>query len=150
MHEGRYEFVLEGSDDRITWKQYEFLFKPSSDTQIPAIVPLHIPRLDWRTWFLPLYWKRYRSYSYGNYQPPNWWYQLEEKVKANQPEILKLIKHNPFPINGPRYIRTYVHKFDFTAWENRFVNNDEDQERQWWDTRAQGGLNEDNNYGYYD
>ena len=96
MHEGRFEFVLEGSDDGRIWKKYQFLFKPSTATQIPSIVPLHIPRLDWRTWFLPLYWKR--SYGYSSYQPPGWWRELERKFKVNEEGILKVIKYNPFPI----------------------------------------------------
>eukprot|EP01084_Bolivina_argentea_P160644 279711_1 len=146
MHEGRYEFVLEGSNNNRTWRKYEFLFKPSTSRQIPAIVPLHVPRLDWRTWFLPLYWKRYRTYSYSSYEPPNWWYKLEEKLKINQPEILKVIKYNPFPIAGPKYIRTYVHKFDFTEWEQRYDNQDrgENTRRVWWITRPQSPLNEYN------
>ena len=139
MHEGRYEFVLQGSDDGVEWKDYEFLFKPSKATQIPAVVPLHIPRLDWRTWFLPLYWRRYQAFGYGHYEPPKWWRNLENKLKKNEEEILKLIKFNPFPIEGPKYIRTYVHKFEFTEWNNRY---DDDGNRVWWITTPQSALNE--------
>eukprot|EP01083_Nonionella_stella_P302503 1043247_1 len=142
MHEGRYEFVVEGSNNGTEWRRYEFLFKPSTATQIPSIVPLHVPRLDWRTWFLPLYWRRYRSY--GSYEPPRWWYQLEEKLKTNELQILKLIKHNPFPIKGPKYIRTYVHQFEFTDWDDRYEdgNDTEHSKRVWWVTRPQSALNE--------
>merc|ERR1712228_621741 len=136
MHVGRFEFVMEGSSDGIEWKGYEFLFKPSTSTQIPAIVPLHIPRLDWRTWFLPLYWKRYQEYGYGQYQAPKWWNKLEEKLKKNEENILKLVKNNPFPIEGPKYIRTFVHKFEFTEWNNRY----QDGKRVWWITIPQSEL----------
>ena len=151
MHEGRYEFVLQGSNDKQTWLKYEFLFKPSTSTQIPAIVPLHIPRLDWRTWFLPLYWKRYRTYSYQSYQPPNWWHELEKKLKQNDKGILKLIKYNPFPLEGPKFIRTYVHKFDFTEWENRYLdsnNGGDGVQRKWWNTRLQGPLDDSDGFYY--
>ena len=66
MHVGRYEFVIEGKNTQNKdeeWKSYQFHFKPSTKYQIPSVVPLHIPRLDWRTWFLPLYWKRYMQHG---------------------------------------------------------------------------------------
>ena len=145
MHEGRYEFVVEGSANGKEWKEYSFLFKPSTATQIPAVVPLHIPQLDWMTWFLPLRWKRFgalqRTYYMHNaqgmsYTAPDWWYALERKLKENSEGILKVIKFNPFPIRGPKLIRTSVRQFEFVPWNERNDKESEDGARVWWKTKT--------------
>ena len=140
MHEGRFEFVVEGSVDGVEWKEYSFLFKPSTATQIPAVVPLHIPQLDWMTWFLPLRWKRFNAMKMaysgyrGCYEPPDWWRVFEEKLMENSDGILKVIKFNPFPIEGPQFIRTSIRQFDFVPWNQCTV--DENGKRIWWSTRT--------------
>lgn len=142
MHEGRYEFVVEGSNDGVEWKEYSFLFKPSTATQIPAVVPLHIPQLDWMTWFLPLRWERFNAIQIkysgyrgaGCYEPPDWWRVFERKLQRNAESVLKVIKHNPFPIEGPVHIRTSVRQFEFVPWNE--CESGKNGKRIWWITKT--------------
>jgi hypothetical protein len=41
----RPEIVIEGSDDGVTWKEYEFKWKPGDVNRAPAFVAPHMPRL---------------------------------------------------------------------------------------------------------
>jgi hypothetical protein len=54
----RYEIVLERSTDGIKWTGVPFRSKPGrvweADERLPAPTLYHLPRLDWRLWFLPL------------------------------------------------------------------------------------------------
>eukprot|EP01083_Nonionella_stella_P012209 34645_1 len=113
MNEERYEFIIEGSNDLNTWETYQFLYKPSRIRDTPSLCMLHLPRLDWRMWFLPLHWKRNLSYNNSYYQPPPWFKRMVQLLHDNDLKVLKLIKYNPFPIQPPKHIRCIVKKFDF-------------------------------------
>ena len=54
MTESRPEIIVEGSNDRITWKPYQFRWKPGDLTVPPKWVAPHQPRLDWQMWFAAL------------------------------------------------------------------------------------------------
>lgn len=54
MTKFRWEFVIEGSHDGVTWHEYGFRFKPSFPHVRPPFVPGLMPSLDWQLWFLPL------------------------------------------------------------------------------------------------
>ncbi|CAB1345817.1 unnamed protein product [Coregonus sp. 'balchen'] len=46
--DGRSEVVLEGSMDKYTWKEIEFMYKPGNVGVAPPVVAPHQPRLDWQ------------------------------------------------------------------------------------------------------
>ncbi len=50
----RPEILVEGSDDGIEWRAYEFRWKPGDPGRRPAFVAPHQPRLDWQMWFAAL------------------------------------------------------------------------------------------------
>ncbi len=54
MTKERPEIILEGSDDAIEWKAYEFKWKPGALDRMPGFVEPHQPRLDWQMWFAAL------------------------------------------------------------------------------------------------
>ena len=60
----------------------------------PIVAPYHL-RLDWQMWFLP-----FSPYSY-----PEWFLAFVAKLLANDPQVLKLLRNNPFPEYPPRQIR---------------------------------------------
>src|SRR5262249_14845841 len=50
----RHEIVLQGSYDRVEWRDYEFRYKPGDVARQPRWnIPLQ-PRLDWQMWFAAL------------------------------------------------------------------------------------------------
>src|SRR5262245_31923562 len=54
MTTSRPEIVVEGSDDGVQWKAYEFKYKPGDVyRRLPWVAPYQ-PRLDWQMWFAAL------------------------------------------------------------------------------------------------
>ena len=50
----RDEIVIEGSEDGIDWREYEFRYKPGDVARRPPWNIPHQPRLDWQMWFAAL------------------------------------------------------------------------------------------------
>ena len=124
MHTFRWELHLEGSDDGATWLPYGWRYKPWSALCQPRWVLLHLPRLDWRVWFLPLGCKRQAE----NYEPPEWLHALLRAILRHERSVLGLLdpKANPFPDRPPRHgVRTRLVAFTFAeaagahTWETK-------------------------------
>ncbi len=105
MTESRPEIIVEGSNDRITWKTYEFRWKPGGLTTAPKWVAPHQPRLDWQMWFAALQ---------GDYQNTYWFLNFMGSLLRGNPEVLKLLADNPFPDTPPRYVRATLYNYRFT------------------------------------
>lgn len=95
MHDYRWEVVFEGKlidedgtstggadtistqrqQDQV-WREFAWKYKPNnfSGTARPLFCPLHLPRLDWRVWFLPLQ-------SRGDALPPDWFYRTIQELQ---------------------------------------------------------------------
>lgn len=99
MHDFRWEVVLEGFDG-YAWRPYAFKYKLNAGER-GARVFAHLPRLDWRVWFLPLAAKRGRG-------PPDWYYALLMELHRNDnADVLALLRDNPFPRGKrPRKVRS--------------------------------------------
>jgi len=118
----RYEVVIEGTDEPIItpqtrWKEYLFKGKPSEPGRLPPIVsPYHL-RLDWQMWFAAM----------SSYQDHPWILNLVAKFLAGDPEVLGLIRVNPFPDKFSRYVRVELYEYHFAErssplwWERRRV-----------------------------
>lgn len=119
----RYEIVIEGSDDGETWKEYLFWFKPSEITRRPRRISPLQPRLDWQMWFLP----------FDDFESETWFHQFLYHLLKGTPEVLKLIRFNPFPDSPPRYIRTLMYDYKFST-------KQEKKELGWWWQREFVGL----------
>ena len=108
----RDEVVIEGSledepdpDDEADWREYGFKGKPGDVRRLPPqVAPYHL-RLDWLMWFLPL------SASYGN----RWFVPFLVKLLENDRPTLRLIGHNPFPDQPPRWIRARLFRYRFST-----------------------------------
>lgn len=114
----RYEVVLEGSDDGVSWKAYEFPFKPGDPERAPPFVAPFQPRLDWQTWF-------------AAQQEPSenlWLLHLAWKLLHARPEARLLLSVDPFPHHPPRYVRAEHYQYWFT----------EPGERGWWHRERRG------------
>jgi lipase maturation factor 1 len=118
----RPEIILEGSYDRHSWTAYEFKWKPGDVQVAPRWVAPHQPRLDWQMWFLAL----------GAGASSSWFERLRERLIAGSPEVLKLLKTNPFPDGPPRYVRGVYYDYRFTSWSERKATG------AWWRRERRG------------
>lgn len=109
MQTERHELELEGSDDGIEWKVYEFKYKPGPLEKAPAFIVPHQPRLDWMVWFVP-------PRSPGMM---HWFDRFITRVYEGSPQVIDLLQHNPFPEKPPRYLRVQAYQYWFTAAEER-------------------------------
>ncbi|HET8623654.1 MAG TPA: lipase maturation factor family protein [Gemmatimonadales bacterium] len=105
----RPELVIEGSRDGATWTEYEFRYKPGSVTRRPGFVAPFHPRLDWQMWFAGLD-------PAGNYQ---WLQSLARHLRAGTPEVLALLRENPFVDAPPRFVRLVLYDYRFSTPEER-------------------------------
>jgi predicted DCC family thiol-disulfide oxidoreductase YuxK len=116
MTTSRHEIIIEGSDDGVEWRVYEFKYKPSNLNRRPGFVAPHQPRLDWQMWFAAL----------GSYQQNPWFINFCVRLLQGQPEVLALLETNPFPNAPPRYVRAIVYDYHVTDSATRRATG------QWW------------------
>jgi lipase maturation factor 1 len=122
MTNPRYEIIIEGSIDGITWTEYEFKYKPGDVKRMAPWVEPHQPRLDWQMWFAAL----------GTYQQNPWFVNLCVRLLQGNPSVLELIGKNPFPQSPPRYIRAQLYEYRFTT------SNEHQLTGAWWKRDLKG------------
>ncbi len=105
MTTSRLEIVVEGSDDGVAWRAYEFRYKPGDVTRRPGFVEPHQPRLDWQMWFAAL----------GRYETTPWFAPLLARLLEGSPQVLGLLGTNPFPEHVPQYVRAVAYDYRFTT-----------------------------------
>jgi hypothetical protein len=108
MTRSRPELVIEGSADGTVWEPYVFKHKPGSFDQRPAFLAFHMPRLDWQMWFAAL----------NEGRPPNWLHRFCERLFERSPEVISLLKNDPFADEAPKYLRVQVYDYEFTEWSH--------------------------------
>ena len=123
MTESRPEIIVEGSNDQIIWKTYEFRWKPGELTDAPKWVAPHQPRLDWQMWFAALQ---------GNYQRTPWFPHFMVALLQGKPKVLRLLAENPFPDTPPRYVRATLYDYHFTDIATKR------SEGTWWSRERKG------------
>jgi len=101
----RPEIVIEGSNDAVNWLAYEFKYKPGDLMRRPGWVAPHQPRLDWQMWFAAL----------GDYQSDPWVVRFMARLLQGSPEVLRLLRRDPFPDGPPHYIRAMLYQYHFTS-----------------------------------
>jgi len=124
MTTNRLEIIVQGSNDGTNWLDYEFKYKPGDVQRRPRFVAPHQPRLDWQMWFAAL----------GNYRGNPWFVNFCVRLLQNSPEVVKLLRHNPFPQVPPRYIRAVVYEYHFTDLAARRKTG------AWWRREFKGGY----------
>src|SRR5262249_23202827 len=116
----RPEIVVEGSDDGVTWKAYEFRYKAGDLRRAPPILGLHMPRLDWEMGSAALAKHCTRSPVY---------LPFVRALLEGSPPVRALLAVDPFPDRPPRYVRS-------TLWDYTFSTRDERRATGvWWDAR---------------
>lgn len=115
MTRERYEVVIEGSEDGQHWKEYLFRYKPSEVTRRPRRIAPYQPRIDWQAWFLP-----FSDYT------EKWFQNFLVHLLKGTPDVLSLLRENPFSQAPPRYIRSLIYEYTFTSVEEKRKNG------AWW------------------
>ena len=118
----RREIIVEGSDDGVTWRPYEFRYNPGDVDQRPGFVAPFQPRLDWQMWFAAL----------GDYRQNPWFISFSLRLLQGSPEVLGLLEKNPFPNHPPHYLRAEFYDYQFTSFEERRKTG------AWWQRRQIG------------
>jgi lipase maturation factor 1 len=111
----RPEIIIEGSTDGESWKPYHFRWKPDERNRRPRFTTPHMPRLDWQLWFAALS---------GDCRTQPWFIKFEQRLLTGSPEVLSLLRDNPFPDHPPRFVRARLYRYTFTHsgspdWWNR-------------------------------
>jgi hypothetical protein len=106
----RIEYVIEGTRDDDPdepdgdWREYGFKGKPGDVRRIPRQwAPYHL-RLDWLMWFLPL----------GRMWEP-WLERLLIRLLEADAPTLKLLAHDPFDGDRPRWVRVRAYHYRFAT-----------------------------------
>ena len=123
MQTQRQELIIQGSLDGKNWKEYEFRYKPGVLDKKPAFIVPHHPRLDWMMWFVPT----------QDGRQLYWFNKFQNHLKKGTPQVLALLKTNPFPDKPPKFMRVKV-------WEYHFTSPQEHRETGHWWKRKYLGL----------
>jgi len=114
----RNEIVIEGSDDGIEWREYEFRYKPGDVTRHPPWNIPHQPRLDWQMWFAAL----------DDPRRLPWFQRFLQKLLENEPTVTALLAKNPFADKAPAYVRARFYEYTYAG----------AGQQGWWERRSLG------------
>jgi predicted DCC family thiol-disulfide oxidoreductase YuxK len=117
----RDEIVIQGSNDGVEWRDYEFCYKPGDVMRRPPWNIPHQPRLDWQMWFAAL----------DDPERVPWFSRFLVRLLENEPSVTALLQTNPFPDKPPTYVRAEF--YDYT-----YAESSEHAAGQWWDRRLLG------------
>jgi hypothetical protein len=120
----RPEIIVEGSDDGVEWKAYEFAYKPGDLRRRPPWVAPHQPRLDWQMWFAAL----------GQYEGEPWFDSFCRRLLTASPDVLGLLASDPFGGQPPRFVRATLYRYQFSGWTTGRA------EGVWWTRERLGGY----------
>ncbi len=118
----RPEIIVEGSHDGSAWLAYDFKWKPGEVHRRPRFVAPHQPRLDWQLWFAAL----------GHYETTPWFGRFLVRLLRASPDVLALLRKNPFAEKPPRFIRAVIYDYRFTDFAARRATG------AWWRRERRG------------
>jgi len=105
----RPEIIVQGSNDGVDWLDYEFQYKPGDPRIPPRWVAPHQPRLDWQMWFAAL----------SSFRNAPWFENFMVRLLEGSPEVVGLLRKNPFPAAPPKYVRALLFHYSFTDFATR-------------------------------
>ena len=117
----REEIVIEGSDDGVEWREYDFRYKPGELARRPLWNIPHQPRLDWQMWFAAL----------DDPRRLQWFFRFLQKLLENESAVTALLDKNPFPDRPPVYVRAQFYDYRYAAGEEKTKGI-------WWERRLLG------------
>nr|XP_023832170.1 lipase maturation factor 2 [Salvelinus alpinus] len=119
--DGRSEVVLEGSMDKNTWTEIEFMYKPGNVGVAPPVVAPHQPRLDWQM----------SQAAQGLAEQSPWFTSLVHCLLQGKKDVVRLIQTDsaqyPFSQAPPVYLRASLYRYWFTQ-----TTQDGSGPNEWW------------------
>ena len=109
MTRGRYEIEFQGSNDGQAWTAYPFRYKPQDPARAPGIYAPFQPRFEWNLWFASL----------GGWRDNMFVVSAEERLLANNRDVLSLFAGNPFGESAPKFVRAVIWQYWFTSLEEK-------------------------------
>jgi hypothetical protein len=109
MTRGRYEIEFQGSNDGINWTAYPYRYKPQELNAAPRIYAPYQPRFEWNLWFASL----------GDWRQNDFVPLTEERLLANDEDVVALFLRSPFGKSPPRYLRAVLWQYWFTSGEEK-------------------------------
>jgi hypothetical protein len=100
----RYEIEFQGSSDGTTWIAYPFRNKPQDLAEAPRIYAPYQPRFDWNMWFASL----------DHWRDNAWVLRVEQRLLANEPDVVALFAGNPFAQAPPKQVRAVLWEYWMT------------------------------------
>ena len=122
MTRARYEIEFQGTRDLVNWTPYPFRFKPQDVRERPGIYAPYQPRFEWNLWFASL----------GSVEENPWVMNTEVRLLQNSPQVLQLVRANPFAGKPPAAVRAVLWQYWFSTREEKERNG------VWWDRRVVG------------
>jgi predicted DCC family thiol-disulfide oxidoreductase YuxK len=116
------EIIVEGSDDGVNWREYEFKYKPGDVMRRPRWNAPHQPRLDWQMWFAAL----------GTASENPWFSRFIQRLLENSPDVTALLESNPFPRKPPLYVRALLYDYRYSTPQEKKATG------AWWVRQPQG------------
>jgi hypothetical protein len=107
VDEDREEFIISAAVDLDSdWKEYEFKVKRGDVMRQPRFISPYHYRLDWQMWIASII---------GNIDRSPWMYNFLLKLLERDPDVLDLLKCDPFEgeKEGPKYIRVDKYRYKF-------------------------------------
>ncbi|XP_046872249.1 lipase maturation factor 2-like [Hypomesus transpacificus] len=119
--QGRPEIVLEGSMDKATWTEIEFMYKPGNESAAPPVTSPYQARLDWQLW----------QAARGPQKHSPWFTSLVHRLLQGKEDVVSLVQADearyPFSRAPPAYIRASLYSYWWTQ-----PNEDGSRPQQWW------------------
>ena len=106
----RDEIVVEGTAEAVllpstTWREYGFKGKPGDVRRLPRqYAPYHL-RLDWLMWFAAMSPVMYND----------WLLRFLVRLLEADRETLRLLRHDPFGGERPRFVRAILYRYRFST-----------------------------------
>ena len=112
----RPEIIVQGSNDGVTWLDYEFPYKPGDLRQPPHWVAPYQPRLDWQMWFAAL----------SDYRATPWFTNFMVRLLQGSPDVLRLLEDQSVSqraaeIRARGAIRLFVYRFRHPSRDRELV-----------------------------
>ena len=116
MTRGRYEIEFQGSNDGETWTAYKFRYKPQDLSVAPRIYAPYQPRFEWNLWFASL----------DTWRDNMFVVSTQERLLANNHDVLALFTGNPFGDAPPKQLRAVIWEYWFASLEEKRATG------RWW------------------